>query len=65
MQYTPTTNMLQYLINENVKFFTSPTSPLRNRWLQTFIFCLLIIAVSVGYYYASSENNNKKLPPNE
>ena len=63
MSYVFTTNLIQDLINETVIFFTSPTSPLRNRWVQTFIICLIIIAVAVGFYYLSGENNKVKPPP--
>lgn len=57
-----TPNLFSDLINNFVASFTSPTSPLRNRWVQTFVFCFLIIVVSVVYYYTSGEYK-KKIPP--
>jgi hypothetical protein len=45
---TISTNILQNIINDLAKISTSPKSPLRNQWVQTFIVCLLVIAVFVG-----------------
>jgi hypothetical protein len=42
---TISTNIIQNVMNDLAKIFTIPTSPLRNQWFQTFIVCLLVIAV--------------------
>ena len=57
---TISTNIIQNIINDLAKLFTLPTSPLRNQWVQTFIVCLLVIAVFIGYYYIKGDGNNNK-----